>query len=168
MAFYNPATRRIVEVLNDLVKINDDRVSGYEQALLQIVNMDRGLHDEFGKNVSDSISYKRELLQKIEELNGITKRNVVSPIYGKIYRAWTDLKVAFSFNTQKAAIASIRYNEEIALSVYRAALNTNTEMPEATRLVVERQAGELRNVYERIKEFRDLRPVMRYNELYFN
>ncbi len=167
MTFYQPKTRKIIEVLNDLVRIHDDRVSGYGDALKKLINIGTELHDDFDKIISDSISYKRQLLQKINELNGSTRTYLASPFFGKIYRAWMDLKVAFSGNTQKAIIGSCKYNEEIALHAYRAALNVKTDMTEDVRQLIEAQECQLRKVYEKIKQYREARHVVDYRTLYF-
>ena len=90
-----------------------------------------------------------------------------SPFFGKIYRAWMDLKVAFSGNTQKAIIGSCQYNEEIALHAYTAALHVKTDMTDDVRQIIERQEAALRRVYDRIKKYRETRHAIDYRTLYF-
>src|SRR5437660_1003242 len=90
MTFYNPKTKKLIDILNDLIRIHNDRIAGYELALDRLTSLDTDLHDEFDKIISHSKCYKQQLQQKIKELNGSGKMYSPSPL-GKIYKAWLDL-----------------------------------------------------------------------------
>ncbi len=159
-------TSATVELLNDLLKINNDRIAGYQLALEQSANIERGLMEEFKKIVAEGIEYKKQLTQKTLELKG--NATTGTTILGKIYRAWTDLKVAFAGNTQKSILSSCQYNEEIALHTYNAALNQEVDMDEDTRQLIEEQERGLRRTYSQIKKYREARFVPRHSLMYFN
>src|ERR1017187_8887336 len=102
MTSHRKKIAELLEVLNDLVKIHDDRIAGYRQALarLSLISIDTNLKVEFDKIISEGEYYKQQLLQKIKELT--SSDGTQSVICGKIYSAWRDLKVAFSRKTQEA------------------------------------------------------------------
>jgi len=164
MTFQYQKSRKVIEVLNDLVSIQNDRIAGYQQALGRLINIDSDLHEEFENIILDSYQFRQELLQKLKELNGSSK--TYTPILGKIYRAWMDLKITFSGNSQKAIIGWCHYNEEIALHAYKAALNISEEMPQAIRQLIEKQEVELKKIYDQVQTYREIRHVVDYRVLY--
>ena len=159
-------TEKTIEVLNDLLKINNDRIAGYQKALEQSTNIDISLREEFKKIISESIIYRQQLIQEIGQNNGDAKTGTT--IFGKIYRAWMDLKVAFAGNTQKTILSSCLYNEEIALHVYKAALNVNADLSKEIREMIEEQEDALRKAHIQIKNYREARHIMDLSLLYFN
>ena len=165
MTSHDKKTMEFLEVLNDLVKIHDDRIAGYRQALARLISIDTNLKLEFEKIISEGEYYKQQLLQKIKELTG--SDGTQSVIYGKIYSAWRDLKVAFSGKTQKAIIADSLYNELIALCAYEAALDKNIEMGKVTRQLIEKQESELRKISDEIKKCETTYHTIDYSSLYF-
>ena len=153
-------------LLNDLLKINNDRIAGYQLALDQSANLERGLRDEFKNIVAEALEYKGQLAEKIKELNGGEKAG--GTILGKIYRAWIDLRVAFSGNTQKSILSSCQYNEEIALHTYNAALNQGVYLSgDIKQLIAEQEEG-LRRTHSLMKKYRETRFIAEHSLMYFN
>jgi uncharacterized protein (TIGR02284 family) len=120
MIFQHPQLIKTTEVLTDLARINNDRIEGYQAAVNQTANLITELRDAFYIVISEGLKNRQELLLKIKQLDGDTKLNI--NIWGEIYKAWRDLKVAFTFGSEKSMVTSCLYNEEIALHAYRAAL----------------------------------------------
>ncbi len=164
MIFQYHTNNKAIEVLNDLIKIHNDRIAGYQHALEQ-QNIDSDLYEEFEKIISKSDDHKQQLREKVTELNGRAKTQ--APILGKIYNAWTDLKVTFAGNTQKAIIANCLYNEEVALHAYNAALSLHVEMTLEALQLIEEQESELKKVYEKMKRYKDARHTVDYRMLYY-
>src|ERR1700761_6085726 len=98
-------TEQVAEMLNDLLKINNDRLARYQKALEQTTNLDADLSAIFKNIIAESRSYKNELIEKMHEL-GIDPHPVIGSVSGQIHRAWMDLSVALSTNTRKAIMAS--------------------------------------------------------------
>jgi len=167
MLFYYKKLGKELEVLSDLIKINNDRIAGYQLALDQTPDIDIDLQEVFKKIIADSKYFKQQLSQKLNETDGDTRKKATT-ILGKIYKAWMDLKVAFSYSTQKAIISSCMYNEEIALHAYKAALSTNTGIPAEIRQTIEEQANALSKVYYMLKKYHDVKVVMNHRLVYFN
>ncbi|MCH5686816.1 PA2169 family four-helix-bundle protein [Niabella sp. W65] len=82
----------IADVINDLVKINNDRIEGYEKALAEINDEDKeDLKPLFAGMIAESKQFKPQL-EAIVSTNGgeIAKGALVT---GKLYRAWMGLNL---------------------------------------------------------------------------
>ncbi len=140
----------VAEMLNDLVKINTDRVARYQKGLDMAANLDSDLICVFENIIADSYKYKNELTEKMNEL-GVNPYPVLG-ISGQLHRAWSDLSVALSTNTRKAIMASCQYNEDIAQHAYTAALSTDFTPFDDIRQLVELQQKAMKQTSERIKK----------------
>ena len=166
MIFQYSQINKTTEVLNDLVKINNDRIAGYQLALNQSTKIDSDLEDAFNKIIYEGICYKQQLIEKIKQLDGDIKNGV--NIQGKIYKAWMDLKITFAGSTQKAIIASWLFNEEIAFNAYRAALSENTGITGELYQLIAEQKEELKKNFDMIKNYHDARHIIDYSLMYFS
>jgi len=83
----------IAETLNDLVKINNDRTTGYEKAAEQTDDVDVDLQVIFHKMANESRNYVGKLNEKIVTLGETTATDTTAA--GKIYRVWMDVKNLF-------------------------------------------------------------------------
>jgi uncharacterized protein (TIGR02284 family) len=143
------------QVLKDLIKINNDRIAAYQVALNHPEMLDASICDTFNKIVSEGSGYVHQLIIKIREIDGNSKNDTI--VLGKIYEAWRDLKITFACTSRKSIILSCKYNEEIALHAYRAALNIDSRFNPEIILLLKQQEEGLRNNYELLKNFRELR-----------
>jgi len=164
MIFQYPQVDKTTQALKDLIKINSDRIGGYQTALVQSGSLDATTRDVFETIVADAMQYRQQLSQKVKQLDSDVRTN--PNILGKIYLAWNDLKVTFASDTRKAIIANCLYNEEIALHAYRAALNNDSGITgEALQLLSEHEAG-LKKNYELLKCYREVRPIINSSMMY--
>ena len=62
------ANDKLTEVLNDLIRINNDRVDGYEKASNDIKSYDVDLQTVFAKMASDSRKYTAELTNEVKKV----------------------------------------------------------------------------------------------------
>src|SRR5476651_2543090 len=102
----------LIGVLNDLVKINNDRITGYKTALDEIGENDIDLKGIFRKMASDSRDNVRELSDLILRSGGEVSTETTSS--GKIYRVWMDVKAAFTGSDRKGILSSCEYGEDAA------------------------------------------------------
>ena len=79
----------LVEVLNDLVQINNDRIEGYQKAAEETKDIDVDLKAIFIKMAEESIKYKTELVNEITKFGGDPVTGTTG--LGKIYRVWMDV-----------------------------------------------------------------------------
>ena len=141
------------EVLNDLVKINNDRIEGYNRAINELHDLDIDLKAEFRHFIEDSEKYKQELSSLISSLGGDVATGTT--MSGKIYRAWMDVKATFTGGDRKAVIAACEFGEDAAQKAYKTALEMSGELtPEAVNLINEQQQA-LKKAHDMVKAQRD-------------
>lgn len=144
----------LIEVLNDLVKINNDRITGYEKAIDEINEADIDLKGMFRKMASDSRDYIKELSELILRKGGEVSTDTTVP--GKIYRTWMDVKAAFTGGDRKTVLNSCEFGEDAAQKAYKDALNSDAEIDAESRQVIMSQKGSLKESHDMIKKYRDL------------
>lgn len=144
---------KLIEVLNDLVKINNDRVSGYEKAADESKDLDVDLRTIFRQMADDSRSYNADLIERIQDLGGQTEGGTTA--MGKLYRAWMDVKVTFSGNDRKAILSACEFGEDAAQRAYTDALGTDADMDTETRQLIASQKADLKRSHDLIKTYRD-------------
>lgn len=166
MKLYDLKTRRQIEVLYDLAEIHNDRITDYQFAIKQLPNVTAELQRAFERMISAATVCKEQLMQTMSDLTRNNRLSTHQPFHGKVYRAWTELKMAFSGIVKKVTLASCTYNEEIALHAYKAALTTAAEMPAELRQLIELQESELKKAYETIKNINDTHNISRYQPQY--
>lgn len=142
-----------IEILNDLVKINNDRIEGYQRAIKESNDLDVDLKAVFEGMISESETYKQELMSKGRELDG-KELDDDSTTSGKIYRAWMDVKATFSGNTRKAILESCEFGEDAWRRAYESAIN-QTDIPAPIRELISRQYDHEQQSHQLIKKYRD-------------
>lgn len=157
---------KTVVVLNDLLKINNDRIACYEQALNDNVYLDTDLKNIFKEIISEANEYKSELMDKVKSLAHDPKNKVT--ISGILHRAWMELKMTIIGNTRSSIIKFCMYNEEIALQTYQAALNVSDRINEDVTELIEQQQRSLRRTYELIRNYKEARQFHETRLAYFN
>src|SRR5205085_3239615 len=73
-----------IEVLNDLIKINNDRIAGYERAAENIDQSEVLLKTLFYQLAEESGEFKRELTEREESMGAKPASDTTPP--GQIYR----------------------------------------------------------------------------------
>lgn len=147
------ANEQVTELLNDLVKINNDRIAGYRRAINEAKDLDIDLKSVFESMVSQSEQYKQQLSGCINEFGGIPEDDTTAA--GKIYRAWMDVKAKFTGSDRKAILESCEFGEDAAQRAYDAALAADVPLPEACRTLITEQKAALKTSHDAIKKYRD-------------
>lgn len=150
-------TTETVEMLNDLIQINNDRIDGYEKAVKETDVKDADLRTLFIEMASESRGYVNELTRYVtqfgaEPAEGTTNR-------GKIYRVWMDVKATFSGHDRKAILASCEFGEDAAQRAYETALTSDAEMTTEIRQLIMDQKTKLKRSHDKIKKLRDSQPA---------
>lgn len=141
-----------VEVLNDLVEINNDRIAGYERAIEETEMADSDLKAIFAQMATESRQYKQALNDLVVSLGGKTETGTTAS--GKIYRAWMDVKATFSGNSRKSILEKCEFGEDAAQKAYRTALEDD-DLPAEFRELVLKQQQALKLSHDKIKMMRD-------------
>lgn len=148
----------ITEVLQDLVKINEDRVKGYEKAGEDIEKYDVDLKVVFEEMEEQSMDNVDELQEIILSFGGkVENENSLS---GTIHRAWIDMKAMFTGNDRVTVLNSCEFGEDAILKAYDSALASDAEIDAATRQVITTQRAGLKQSHDQIKKYRDLNKAM--------
>jgi uncharacterized protein (TIGR02284 family) len=141
------------EVLNDLIKINNDRIAGYERAINEAKDLDVDLKATFEGMIRESHQYKEELTNKVRHHGGNVAGGTTTS--GKIYRAWQDVKATFAGSDRKSILVACEFGEDATQRAYEAALSSDAEIDaDCRQLIVEQQAA-LKNAHDLIKKYRD-------------
>lgn len=144
---------QLIEVLNDLVKINNDRIAGYERAIKEARDLDVDLKAMFEGMIRETQQYRSELQSKVTSLGGeVTTDTTLS---GKIYRAWMDVKATFTGSDRKAILENCEFGEDAWRRAYESALASDAEMDADTRQLITEQYNAQKNAHDLIKKYRD-------------
>lgn len=144
---------KTAEILNDLIKINNDRIEGYNKAISELDAEGADLKVLFEGMKAESAMYKQELANMVTKLG--EDKATGTRLDGKIYRAWMDVKATFSGNTRKAVLESCEFGEDAAQKAYRAALAPDSELSADGRQLVAKQQTSLKSSHDKIKQLRD-------------
>lgn len=147
---------QLVEILNDLVRINNDRIEGYEKAIEELEDTDLDLQEMFRAHASSSREYVRELSLVIHRLGGTVATSTTTS--GKIYRTWMDIKSAFTGDskTRLSVLESCEYGEDAALSAYESALGDEYLYDAPARELITSQRNAIQDAHDTVKRHRDL------------
>ena len=148
---------QLTETLNDLVRINNDRIEGYEKAAEQTRETDVDLHAIFLKMAAESRNYVDELQEEIFNIGGEASSSTT--VSGKIYRAWMGVKNMFTGSDRKSILASCEYGEDAAQKAYNDALQSDAEIDADTRQLIMKQKNALKESHDIIKKYRDMQPA---------
>lgn len=144
---------KTIEILNDLVQINNDRIEGYRRASDESKDLDVELKATFESMERESEGYKQSLIEHIRKHGGTVASGTTTA--GKIYRAWMDVKATFTGHDRKAILASCEFGEDAAQRAYEAALSDDSGLDADCRALVSEQQQSLKNSHDLIKRYRD-------------
>jgi len=144
----------LVENLNDLIRINNDRIDGYERAAKEARDIDVDLRAIFTRMGGESSQYAAELTQEVVKAGGEPATGTTSS--GKIYRVWMDVKATFTGHDRESILASCEFGEDAAQKAYDSALESDTEMSSDIRQLIVNQKASLKTSHDVIKKYRDM------------
>ena len=138
------------ETLRDLIRINNDRVTGYSKAATQTDEQE--LQSLFSQLSQQSRQFASELRGLVSDIDkNVTDETTTA---GKIYRTWMDVKATFGGDDRKGILASCEFGEDAAQKAYKQALEDDDLTPDV-RATVEMQKVTLRQAHDKIKMMRD-------------
>jgi uncharacterized protein (TIGR02284 family) len=144
----------LVSVLNDLIRINSDRIVGYERAAKESKDVDVDLIATFNQMADQSRKYKAELVQEVSRLGGDIATDTTVP--GKVHRVWMELKAAITGKDRESILGSCHFGEDVAQKAYEAALESDATMSTEIRQLITSQKSDLKTSHDLIKKYRDL------------
>ncbi|MBC7851566.1 MAG: PA2169 family four-helix-bundle protein [Chitinophagaceae bacterium] len=147
----------VTEILNDLIRINRDRVEGYEKAIDELEKGDTDLKALFQQYAQQSGGYITELTAEVTKLG--EKAASDTTVSGKVYRVWMDLKATFTRDERTSTLESCEYGEDAAQKAYKEALGKSAELPSQVANLITRQQANLRSAHDTVKRQRDMHTV---------
>ncbi len=144
----------LVGVLNDLIRINHDRIEGYERASKESKDSDVDLQAIFREMADQSSKYVSELTQEVARLGGDPADDTT--VSGKVYRVWMDLKAAVTGQDRTSILASCEHGEDVAQKAYASALESDVYLSTEVRQLIAEQKEALRKSHDIIKKYRDM------------
>ena len=144
--------KKVIEVLNDLIQINNDRITGYERALKELKNDGSDLRVLFEGYIDQSRNIRNQLGTEVQALHG--KMDDGTTVSGKIYRAWMDVKAVFTGKDRQTVLENCEFGEDAAQKAYKSALNTEG-VPGYLLELISKQQEELKGAHDEVKALRD-------------
>lgn len=145
---------KAIEVLNDLIRINNDRIEGYEKAIDKTNEKDIDLRGVFSRMADESRKYANELTAQVRRLGGDPATGTTSS--GKIYRVWMDVKSGLSSSERKSVLEECEFGEDAAQKAYEKALDTDSGLPVEVRALIQQEKSSLKSSHDAIKSYRDM------------
>ena len=149
---------KLAEVLNDLIRINNDRIDGYEKAIETVEGIDIDLKGIFHSMANESRENVADLSREVAGLGEEVATGTTGS--GKIYRVWMDIKATFTGKDRESALESCEYGEDAAQKAYEDALASDAEMSADIRQLITDQKASLKNAHDAIKKYRDLQKAV--------
>ena len=140
-----------IDKLNDLIQINNDRIEGYETASKETTATD--LRALFAELMQTSRQCRTELSAVVAQLGGVPTDS--TRMTGKFFRAWMDVKAAFTGNDRHAILESCEFGEDQALEAYREVLDHDEYLLPAQRQLVQTQYSQLKADHDKIRSLRN-------------
>lgn len=148
--------QKTCNVLNDLIKINNDRVEGYTNARNEYQENATDLGGTFEKMIEQSRNYITDLNKVFAKYGGVVVDGKTA--IGKIYRTWMDMQITFSAGDRNNILIACVFGEDAAQRAYKMALE-EYELGEEARSLIAIQKNSLLDSYDVIKSYCDRKNV---------
>ncbi len=145
---------KVTGIINDLIRINHDRVVGYEKAIDELKDEDADLKTLFQRYITESRQYAQELTTEVQRLGADPADGTTNS--GKIYRVWMDLKAAITGKDRKTILNNCEFGEDAAQKAYDTALNAEVDYEPSVRELIVRQKATLKAGHDEVKRLRDM------------
>lgn len=145
---------KTVSVLNDLLKITNDRIEGFSKVEQKVWDTHSGLKADYDMLIAYSQSMKTELIAMIRERGGEVEDTTTTA--GAIHRAWIDLKNSFSGNKDEATLKNVIFGEDAAIKAYQDALDSGDLCAESSGKIQD-QLHHLKSSYNKFENLEQLR-----------
>ena len=142
-----------IETLNDLIRINNDRVVGYTKAIEELKEEDADLRHVFQSFILSSKRNINELTDLVLKYSGEPAED--STAAGKIYHAWMDVKATFTGHDVQSILNACEYGEDAAQRSYKLAIEDNSKISTDVFELIKEQKESLKKEHDAVKEHRD-------------
>src|SRR5687767_6864106 len=148
------ANKELIDLLNDLIRINHDRTEGYHKAVEELKPTDIDLKTMFTNMANTSMQFSNALAAEVRNLGGEPATD--STQSGKLYRVWMDIKSGITARDRKSVLALCEFGEDAALKAYNLALESDAEIPAEIRQLIMDQKSSIQSSHDVVKRYRDM------------
>ncbi|MBS7563428.1 PA2169 family four-helix-bundle protein [Mucilaginibacter sp. Bleaf8] len=146
-------TQNTVETLNDLIKIHNDRIQGYERAIKETPEEQTELKQLFTSFIGDSHQFKLALATEVQAFARDIENTTSTS--GDIHRTWINLKTFFTGHTTKSVLEECEFGEDATQKAYKSAL-AEEHLPAYIKEILTNQEVNLKAAHDKVKQLRDL------------
>jgi len=141
-----------VDVLNDLVKIHNDRIAGYERAIKETDSANSDLKQLFASFIGDSHQFKLALATEIQTYARDIENTTHSS--GDLHRTWLAVKGFFSGHDVKSVLEECETGEDATQKAYKIAI-ADEHFPAYIKEILVQQEQTLKAAHDKVKQLRD-------------
>jgi uncharacterized protein (TIGR02284 family) len=141
-----------VEVLNDLVNINNDRINGYEHATKEVGDGHEDLKQLFTRLIGESHQNKMALGTEIQTFRKDIENSTLNS--GDLHRTWLDVKAFFTGHSERSVLEECEFGEDAIKKAYRKAIE-DEHLPAYIKDILTEQEQKLLAAHDQIKALRD-------------
>jgi len=145
-------SQETIEILNDLIQINNDRIKGYERAIEELKDDNDDLKTMFAVFIDQSRQNIMALGKEVQTYGADMATGTTGS--GKIYRAWMDVKALFTGHDRQTVLENCEFGEDAALKAYHTALKKE-DLPEYLKQMFVQQHELLLKSHNQVKALRD-------------
>ncbi len=142
-----------VEVLNDLILMNNDRIRGYTNTTKSLKDRDADLKIIFKEIIDETRQFNIALAAEVEKLGAAAETH--TSVSGKLHLTWIRIKATFTGHNRKALLAECERGEDAIRQAYLEALNESSDLSLDQWELISDQAEKSNLIHNRIKMLRD-------------
>lgn len=147
----------VINVLNTLTVVNNDRIEGYETAAKETEEAD--LKDLFHRFVRTSETCKAELVAAVKKLGGTPDEGTRTT--GNFFCVWMDVKAFLTRKDRISILNSCEYGENVAGDTYKNEIANNPHaLTSREQTMLNKQADLLKADRNKVVALRDILAVM--------
>ena len=146
-------SRETADLLNDLVRVNNDRIAGYMRAIEELRPEDMDLNILFVRNIDQSRRFKMVLGTELQAVGG--EMDTEASLPGAMYRAWMDFSAALTAHSRHAILTRCVFGEDAAQIIYEHALRSE-HLPAHMVSTIKEEKELLEQIREQTVALRDL------------
>lgn len=140
--------KKTLTLLDDLIRINIDRITAYEKASHAEVTPEPEIREVFYRLATDSRSYVNTLHAEVIKLGGAPVTH--STISGKIHLHWLEGKNSFEGPDTPSRLDACVASEEAVQKAYGQALAEQKDIPERIYQLMENQLWALERAHQQL------------------
>lgn len=151
-------TKEVIVILNDLIRINNDRTLSYKKAGEELKEEDIDLRGLFNQYAIESKLYANKLELLVASIGEEPAEDTL--LTGELYQTWMNLKPVIKGTDRASILDACAFAEEAILKAYESALESETQFSDVIYDILEDHQFALKEVHRNIKLKKDMLQVI--------